>query len=99
VLSSTTPGVWYSENGVVKDEYKAVAFTTLNFDQVKRDMARGEGEHLASLGSLLGVQGSERYEFFSFAQDQAAGLLTSKTTTPEDMVAALRAWPTAAHAR
>jgi hypothetical protein len=97
-ISSTTPGVWWGENGTIKEEYKAVAFTTLNFENVKRDLARGEGEYLASLGSLLGVRTAEQQQFFSFAQHRAAVLVASKTTTPEEMVAALKDWPSAARA-
>jgi hypothetical protein len=98
LLSSTTPGVWYDNNGMVKEEYKAVAFTTLNFENVKRDIARGEGEYLASLGTLLGVQISEQARFFDFAQHHATILISSETTTPEQMVAALKDWPSAASA-
>ena len=95
VLSSTTPGVWYGDNGMIKKEYRPVAFTTLNFEHVKRDMARGEGEYLASLGTLLGVQDGQQRAFFAFAQHRAAGLIASADTTPEQMVAALREWPIA----
>src|ERR671924_2248267 len=98
LLSSTTPGVWYDNNGMFKDEYKAVAFTTLNFDNVKRDMARGEGEYLASLGTLLGVRLSEQAQFFDFAQHRATMLILSENTTPEQMVAVLKEWPSVARA-
>jgi Protein of unknown function (DUF3015) len=98
LLSSTTPGVWYDNNGMVKEEYKAVAFTTLNFENVKRDLARGEGEYLASLGSLLGVRTSEQQQFFSFAQHRAAVLVASQTATPEQVVTTLKDWPSPAQA-
>jgi hypothetical protein len=97
-ISSTIPGIWWGENGTIKEEYKAVAFATLNFENVKRDLARGEGEYLASLGSLLGVRTSEQQQFFSFAQHRAAVLVGTKSTTPEEMVTALRDWPSAARA-
>jgi uncharacterized Zn finger protein len=91
-ISSTTPGVWWNENGTVKEEYKAIAFTTLNFENVKQDLARGEGEYLASLAVLLGVSKDEQGRFFMAAQRQAADLMRSEQTTPEQVLVALKAW-------
>ena len=54
-LSSTTPGAWFTSEGLVKDQHKVTAFTTLNFQNLKEDMARGQGEYLTSLGTLIGV--------------------------------------------
>ena len=64
-ISSTTPGLWYTGDGQVKSEYKTIAFTTLNFENLKQDMAQGRGEYLASLGTLLGVPGDHQAEFFT----------------------------------
>jgi len=91
-ISSTTPGVWWNENGTVKAEYKAIAFTTLNFENVKQDLARGEGEYLASLAILLGVSRDEQARFFVAAQRQAGDLMRSQQTTPEQVLAALKTW-------
>jgi hypothetical protein len=99
-ISSTTPGLWWGENGTIKEEYKAIAFTTLNFDNVKRDLVRGEGEYLASLAMVIGVTAADQSRFFVVAQEQASDLVRSGHTTPEQVLAALQAaWPSASRLR
>jgi len=87
-LSSTTPGDWY-QDGLIKEEYKALVFTELNFENLKQDMAAGSGEYLASLSELLGVPEGLQEEFFSIAQNRAQGLLQSEQIRPEDFLTAL----------
>lgn len=55
ILSSTTPGDWYTEDGLPKAEYKVNVFVAVNLDNLKTDMARGQGEYLASVSGLLDV--------------------------------------------
>lgn len=66
--SSTSPKSWFAGDGTIKAEYKVVAFTVLNFDNVKENIARGQGEYLASLASLVNVPQAGQAEFFAFAQ-------------------------------
>ena len=88
-LSSTTPGAWFTSEGLVKDQYKVTAFTTLNFQNLKEDMARGQGEYLTSLGTLIGVPADYQAEFFALAQAKYPFLVSSDRTTPGEMLAAL----------
>ncbi len=88
-LSSTTPGAWFTSEGLVKDEYKVTAFTTLNFQNLKEDMARGQGEYLTSLGTLIGVPADHQAEFFALTQAKYPFLVSSDRTTPGEMLAAL----------
>jgi hypothetical protein len=88
-LSSTTPGAWFTSEGLVKDQYKITAFTTLNFQNLKEDMARGQGEYLTSLGTLIGVPADYQAEFFALAQAKYPFLVSSDRTTPGEMLAAL----------
>ena len=67
-LSSTTPGSWYTEDGVPKAEYRVHVFVAANLDNLKSDVARGEGEYLASLAELLEVPPGRQPEFFALAQ-------------------------------
>jgi hypothetical protein len=90
-ISSTTPGLWWGQDGTIRDQYKAIAFTTLNFENVKRDLSRGEGEYLASLAMLIGVTATEQPRFFVAAQQRASELVGSERTTPEQVLVALRA--------
>jgi len=88
-LSSTTPGAWFTSEGLVKDQYKVTAFTTLNFQNLKEDMARGQGEYLTSLGTLIGVPADHQAEFFALTQAKYPFLVSSDRTTPGEMLAAL----------
>jgi hypothetical protein len=73
----------------VKSEYKPIAFTTLNFENLKQDMAQGRGEYLASLGTLLGVPGDYQAEFFTLTREKYPILFVSERTTPGEMLAVL----------
>src|SRR5438105_1490188 len=88
-LSSTTPGAWFTSEGLVKDQHKVTAFTTLNFQNLKEDMARGQGEYLISLGTLIGVPADYQAEFSALAQAKYPSLVSSDRTTPGEMLAAL----------
>jgi len=96
ILSSTSGRAWFTEDGLVKDEFKVEAFTTLNFDNLKQDMAQGQGEYLTSLGSLLGVPENRRATFFQLAREKYPQLVPTDRTTPAELVAALRGELTAA---
>ena len=89
-ISSTTPGTWYTGDGLVKSEYRAIAFTTLNFENLKHDMAQGRGEYVASLGTLLGVPEHHQAEFMALTREQYPSLFVSEGTTPGEMLAALQ---------
>ena len=68
ITVSTSGRIWWSEDGLLKSEYKAVAFAAYNRRSLEQDLARGHGEYLASLGSLLGVQENFRPAFEAAAQ-------------------------------
>ena len=88
LLSSTTPGDWY-QDGVIKEEYKALVFTAVNFENLTQDMAAGSGEYLASLRELLGAPEGLQQEFFSIAQNRVQDLVRSEQIRPEDLLAVL----------
>jgi hypothetical protein len=66
--SSTSPRSWFAADGTLKEEYKVMAFTVLNYDNVKENLAQGQGEYLASLASLVNVPEEKQAKFFTFAQ-------------------------------
>ncbi len=74
-LSSTTPGAWVTEDGLLKAEHRVTAFMIVNHENLEQDIARGEGEYLASLGTLLGVKEDQRASFQSSAQSEFHTLL------------------------
>ena len=53
-LSSTTPGDWYNRDGMPKAEHAKVdVFVAINIDNIKADLARGQGEYLEALTCSL----------------------------------------------
>ncbi len=76
-LSSTTPGAWVTEDGLFKAEHKLTAFTALNQSNIEQDIARGQGEYLASLTSLMGVAEARQDSFQAKAQREFSALSSS----------------------
>ena len=66
--SSTSPRSWFTGDGTLKAEHKVMAFTVFNYDNLKENMAQGQGEYLASLAALVDVPKEEQAKFFAFAQ-------------------------------
>ena len=88
VLSSTTPGDWYTEDGLPKAEYKVKMFVAINLENLKADLARGQGEYLTSLSTLLNVPTQHTSQFFALAQRQYPALAhEDKTVTSETLIA------------
>lgn len=87
--SSTTPGAW-SKDGLLRAEHRQIVFATANYDSVKRDIARGQGEHLASLATLLGVATNRSQEFGLLAQARYPEVESPKTS-PEEILTSMRA--------
>jgi len=69
-ITSGTSGC--SNDGTIWDSQKAGLFIEINYANVMDDMARGGGEHLASLAALLGVTQEEEATFFSLVQRESA---------------------------
>ena len=67
-LSSTTPGDWFDADGMPKADHRVQLFVAVNHENVKADMAKGQGEYLTALGTLLAVPAQRETEFFSLAQ-------------------------------
>ena len=78
-----------TNDGVIMKTERVNVFAAINFDNLSQDMARGEGEHLASLATLMGVPEDQQAEFFTLAQDKYTTLIQSGETTPVAMLKAL----------
>jgi hypothetical protein len=53
-ITGTTSGrAWWNEDGLLKQEHKIAAFTAYNQQNLELDLARGGGEYLASLQTLI----------------------------------------------
>ena len=89
MTSSTSGRTWFTEDGVASGDLRTLAFTTLNFTVLKQEMARGQGEYVTSLGTLIGVPTAQQPAFGKLIQARYATLLPSKQTTPDEMLASL----------
>jgi hypothetical protein len=70
ILSSTTPSDWYGRDGLPKAEHKVDVFVAINMENLKVDLARGQGEYLEGLSVLLAVASDRRQEFSMLVQKE-----------------------------
>ncbi|GIW55636.1 MAG: hypothetical protein KatS3mg082_2040 [Nitrospiraceae bacterium] len=89
-LSSTSGKTWFTEDGLVREDLKVEAFAWMNYENLKQDMARGSGEYLSSLGSLMSVPPDRQTEFLAFVQQRYPVLVGGDRTTPGTMLALLK---------
>ena len=87
-ISSGTSGC--TNDGTIMSQHKANVFVAANYDSLSQEMARGGGEHLASLAELMGVPAENQPEFFAVAQAQYPKWAQSGETTPAAMIATLQ---------
>jgi Protein of unknown function (DUF3015) len=87
-ISSGTSGC--TNDGTIMGQHKVSVFAAANYDSLSQEMARGGGEHLASLAALMGVPDEHRSEFFSLAQVQYVRLIQTGDTTPAAMIQILQ---------
>ena len=91
-ITGTTSGhAWWSEDGLLVPEHKAIAFAKYNEANLEQDLARGQGEYVTSLATLLGVPRNQQPSFHAKAQGEFDVL-----TTP-DYVTQLHRLRTLAH--
>jgi hypothetical protein len=82
--SSTSPGGGSSDSA--KKE-QALAFSKVNLERIKTDMALGGGEHLTSLATLLDVPARNQPEFFALTKANFSTLFGDENTTAEELLA------------
>ena len=77
-ITGTTSGhAWWNEDGLLLPEHKAIAFATYNGANLEQDLARGQGEYVTSLATLLGVPSDQHSAFQANAQGAFDILTTS----------------------
>lgn len=80
-----------TEDGMVAENQKLHMFAKSNWDNLSQDIARGQGEHLAALASLMQISRERQNEFFAMTQEHYGSLLLhNRNLSPEAMVAALQ---------
>ena len=88
-ITGTTSGrVWWNEDGLVKPEHTIAAFTAYNAQNLEEDLARGQGEYLASLETLIGAEGLPT--FHPFAQEAYSRWRRSGSRSADELVRVVR---------
>jgi hypothetical protein len=65
-------------------------FVASTFENLSVDMAQGQGEHLASLVTMMGVPGEHQPAFFSLAQDRYRTLMERGEDSPLAVIKAIQ---------
>ena len=86
-LSSTSD--WYGPDGLPKAEHKVDVFVAFNLDNLKVDLARGQGEYLTALETLLAVAVDRRGEFQSLLQENYALIASQDRASVTKLLTAL----------
>ena len=88
-ISTGTSGC--TNNGQIVKNEQVNVFASINFENLSQEMAQGQGEHLVSLATLLGIPAEDQPAFFSLAQEKYAALITAGEQAPVAMLTALQA--------
>ena len=86
-ISTGTSGC--TNDGKVWAEEQTNVFVAATFDGLTAEMAQGEGEHLASLATMMGVPVEQHQQFFALAQERYQELVRAGDTSPAAMIKAL----------
>ena len=77
-------------SGIILAEKEDDLFVASNFDNLEKEMAGGEGEHLETLAGLLGCPAEKNPIFASYTQQNYSAIFASAQTTPDEMLQAVR---------
>ncbi len=86
-ISSGTSGC--TSDGTIFASEKVNVFAAMNFDSISQEMAQGQGEHLTSLATLMGIPAENHQDFFSMTQAQYTSLVQNGETSPKAVVKAI----------
>jgi hypothetical protein len=93
-FGAQTFGISFGTSGCTNDgkvwaSQKVNVFTALNFDNLSQEMAQGQGEHLTSLATLMGIPEENHQDFFAMTQENYATLVQAGETSPKAVVKAI----------
>lgn len=102
VLMATTNGTFGSQtfgistgssgctnDGKVWAEHSTQFFVAATFENLAEDMARGQGEHLTALATLLGVPADHQQAIYTLVQERYRELMKRGETSPGSLIKAL----------
>lgn len=82
---------WVTEDGLLKPEHKAIAFITVTHNNVQQDLASGQGEYLAALGTLLEVPAPRQAAYGAAVQSRYAREFSGAAPAPAAWLTVLTA--------
>lgn len=93
-FGSQTFGISFGTSGCTNDgkvwaENKTEFFVAATFENLAGDMARGQGEHLTALATLLGVPPDQQEMFSTLVQERYRELIGRGETSPSALIKAL----------
>ncbi len=102
ILAATTNGTSFNQafgitSGTSNCDAKSIIlaeqerFVTHNFSGLAKEMATGEGEQMATFAGLLGCPTVKQTHFNAVTQRNYAAIFASETTTPAEMLTAVKA--------
>ncbi len=89
-LSGLLSGTSGCDNpGVVANDYQQKLFVAFNLDDLAQDIAKGNGDHLSSLASLLKVADEDQAAFYALTQRNYDQIFASSTSDYQSVLTAL----------
>lgn len=93
-FGSQTFGISFGTSGCTNDgkvwaEERTEFFVAHAFENLAADMARGQGEHLAALATLLGIPSEHQPIFSALVQERYHQLTNGEEVSPSAMITAL----------
>ena len=86
-ISTGTSGC--TNDGKIMGDSKTIMFAEMNFDNLSQEMAQGQGEHLASFATLMGVPADQQSAFFAMTQERYTSLVKAGEASPVAMIKAV----------
>jgi len=86
-ISTGTSGC--TNDGTIFASEKVNVFASVNFDNLSQEMAQGQGEHLTSLATLMGIPVAQQPAFFAMTQEKYTTLVQAGETSPKAVVKAI----------
>jgi hypothetical protein len=88
-ISSGTLGC--TRDGLIAENIEAEVYAEVNFRSLLKEMAQGAGEHVHVFATLLGAGEAAQPKLLAFFREHYTNLIPSGETTPQEMVAHVRA--------
>jgi hypothetical protein len=86
-ISSETAGC--TGKGVIASADRLNMYAGANIDNLQRDMALGQGESLATLAHLMGIQDADKPAFYSMTKSHFAEIFPSEDVTAGQMLTSM----------